>query len=423
MIFSDLFPSSQPVDWKKKHTGLDRMRELMHRLGDPQRELRFVHVAGTNGKGSVCAMLASVLKEAGLRTGLYISPNLLRVNERIQIDGAEISDEALLRAARRVRAAAGQMSDAPLIFEQLTAMALLCFREEHCGIAVLEVGMGGRLDATNVIDSPEAAVICNIGLDHTEILGSTIAEIAAEKAGIIKPGVPVVLLKQSEDAESVVRRVCAAQSASLTVTDPESETLLGDNLDCQVFSYRRRKDLCLALLGPYQLQNAAVVLDTVDILQSRGFAIPERAVSAGLEKVVWPGRFEVLQKHPLLLVDGAHNPDGVNVLNACLEHYLPGEKLIFVMGVMADKDYRAMIRLIAPRAERIFAVAPSNGRTLPSADLKALIDAETNVPSVDAGTPENGVRMALSACDPGRAVCAFGSLYQIAEIRGMFGRC
>lgn len=422
MIFSDLFPAQQPVDWKEKHLGLDRMRELMRRLGDPQKELRFVHVAGTNGKGSVCAMLASVLKAAGYRTGLYISPNLIRVNERIQIDGAEISDDALNDAARRVREAAAGMDDAPLIFEQLTAMALLCFRAQHCDIVVLEVGMGGRLDATNVIDPPEAAVICNIGLDHTEVLGDTVAKVAAEKAGILKTGSPAVLLAQSAEASDVVRRICQERDVPLTVTDPARQTLLGDSLDCQIFSYRQRKDLCLSLLGPYQLRNASAVLDTVDLLNRRGFQISDDALRAGLETVVWPGRFEVLQKHPLLLLDGAHNPDGVRVLNDCLEHYLPDEKLTFVMGVMADKDYRTMISLIVPRADRIFTVTPQNGRALPSAELKALLAAKTAIPITDAGTPENGVRMALAACTPNQAVCAFGSLYQVAEIRSLFGK-
>lgn len=422
MIFSDLFPTFQPIDWKKKHAGLARMSELMRRLGNPQKDLRFVHVAGTNGKGSVCAMLSSILREAGYRTGLYISPNLLRVNERIQVNGVEISDAELSGAARRVRKAAGGMTDAPLIFEQLTAMALLYFQARHCDLVVLEVGLGGRLDATNVIHVPEAAVICNIGLDHTEILGDTVAKIAAEKAGIIKPGGKVVLLAQSDEAEAAVREVCVRQRAELTVTDPAAETLLGDSLDCQIFSYRQRKDLCLALLGPYQFQNAAAVLDTVDVLQRYGFAVSEDAVRAGLEKVSWPGRFEVLRKHPLFLLDGAHNPDGVSMLNTCLEHYLPDERLIFVMGVMADKDFHAMARLIAPRAERIFTVTPQNGRALPSGDLKALIDAETCVPAVDAGTPENGVRLALDACTPDRAICAFGSLYQVAEIRALFGK-
>lgn len=422
MIFSDLFPLQQTTDWKAKHLGLDRMRELMRLLGNPQQGLRFVHVAGTNGKGSVCAMLASILKEAGFHTGLYISPNLLRVNERIQIDGAEISDEVLRNAANRVRHAADGMDDAPLIFEQLTAMALLCFQAAQCDIVVLEVGMGGRLDATNVIDPPETAVICNIGLDHTEVLGDTVAKVAAEKAGIIKSGSPVVLLAQSGEAEAVVRQVCAQRNAPLTVTDPAQQTLLGDSLDCQIFSYRQRRDLCLSLLGPYQFRNAAAVLDAVDILQKRGFSISEDAVAAGLEHVRWPGRFEVLQKHPLLLLDGAHNPDGVTVLNDCLEHYLPDEKLVFVMGVMADKDYRTMLSLIAPRAERIFTVTPPNGRALSSAELKTLIEAETSVPVTDADTPENGVRMALAVCNPDQAVCAFGSLYQVADIRRMFGK-
>lgn len=423
MIFSDLFPKLQPTDWKEKHIGLGRMTELMRRLGNPQKKMRFVHVAGTNGKGSVCAMLSSILTASKIRTGLFISPHLCRMNERIRVNGEEISDHDLATVAQQVRSCAAGMDDAPTAFEQITAMGLTWFWKQRCELVILEVGMGGRLDATNIIDSPEVAVICHIGLDHTEFLGNTLEKIAAEKAGIIKDGCRVVLLAQSPEVESVVREKCTQCHAALTVTDSSTlrESLSG-NLNYQILDYREQKRLPLSLLGTYQSRNAAAALDTVRLLKIRGFSISEEAIHTGLRTVTWPGRFEILRSDPLFLLDGAHNPDGIRELTVCLDRYLPGRKLIFVMGVMADKDYRTMLRLIAPYAEKFITVTPPNGRSLPSDVLKNLITAETQVPVLDSGTPEKGVVTALRECGPHGAVCTLGSLYQICAVRAIFGR-
>jgi len=411
------------TDWKGSRLGLERMKELMRRLGDPQDRLRFIHVAGTNGKGSVCAMLSSILTQAGYRTGLYTSPHLCRLNERFKIDNTDISDTELIAAAEQVKLAADQMAEQPTEFEIITAMAFLWFCRRHCNVVVLEVGLGGRLDATNIIKAPDAAVICSIGLEHTEILGDTLAKIAGEKSGIIKTECPVILYGQSAEAENVVRRRCRENHAELFVTDAAQERQAGLSLDGQALDYRQRTNLALGLLGTYQYENAAVVLDTVDVLNRRGYSISETAIREGLARAEWPGRFEVLQKSPLVLADGAHNPSGAEELAKCLRQYLPGKKLVFVMGVMADKDCRAMLSAIVPLAERFYTVTPQNDRAMPSEQLKSIIETEFKKPAFDAKTVRDGIRAALQDGGKNEIVCAFGSLYQIGEIREFFHKC
>jgi len=421
MKLKDALEFIHSTDWRGARTGLERMEELMRRLGDPQNELRFIHVAGTNGKGSVCAMLASVLTAAGYKTGLYTSPHLFRVNERIKVGGTEVTDRELVALAEEIKAQADRMTDRPTEFEILTAMAFLHFRKQRCDVVVLEVGLGGRLDATNIIRSPDAAVICSIGLDHTEILGDTLEKIGAEKAAIIKPGTSVVLYRQSGEVESVVVRRCRKCGAGLWVTDPEKERQVSASLTGQVLDYRQRKNLHLSLLGTYQYRNAAVMLDTVDVLIRRGYIISEEAVETGLAHAQWPGRFEVLRRTPLVLVDGAHNPNGVEELTLCLERYLPAQKITFVMGVMADKDYREMIRLVEPYAGQYIAVAPRSDRALSSAALAAEIRVLSGKSVEDGGSVENGVTLALHRSCPDAAICVFGSLYQAGEVRAFFG--
>lgn len=409
------------TSWQGSRLGLERITELMRRLGDPQRELRFIHVAGSNGKGSVCAMLSAILTESGYRTGLYTSPHLCRLNERMQIDGLEISDEGLIALAGAVRPAADALEDPPAEFELITAMALVYFQRQKCDFVVLEVGLGGRLDATNVIPAPESAVIMNIALEHTEILGNTIAKIAAEKAGILKPGTDAVLYHQSVEAEDVIRQKCAACGGILTVTEPTCQTLRTECLDGQVFDYRARKNLRLGLLGPYQCANAAAALDAAELLLRHGFVIPEGAIRRALERVRWPGRFEVLRRAPLFVVDGAHNPNGAEELANCLRRYLPGRKLTLLMGVMADKDYPAMLRTMAPFAERFVTVTPENSRALPAEALRRQIEEVCGLPAVCAGSVSKGVVLAQELASTDGAVCAFGSLYQVGEVRAAFG--
>ena len=408
------------TSWMKSRPGLERITELMHRLGDPQKQLRFVHIAGTNGKGSTTAMLTSVLRQAGYRTGMYTSPHLWRVHERFCVDGQDISDEELCAVAEEVRPAADQMEDQPTEFEIITAMALVWFAKKQCDVVVWEVGMGGRLDATNVIDVPEVAVIASISLDHTSVLGDTLPKIAGEKAGIIKPGCAVVLYGQSPEVEDVVRAKCAACGVELTITDknqPQPEIL---GLEGQIITYRQRSGLRLNLLGQYQYRNAGTVLDTIDVLRQRGFAIPEEAVERGMAAAVWPARFELLQKEPPVLLDGAHNPDAVDQLAGCLERYLPGQKVGFVMGVMADKDYDFMIRRIAPLAAWFVVEAPAGERALSAEALQKTVAEITGVPVINGGSVENAVKLALER-QGSTPVCIFGSLYQAGTVRKLFG--
>lgn len=416
MNYDEALEFIHAADWKGSALGLERIRELCARLGDPQKKLRFIHVAGTNGKGSTCAMLSAILTAAGYRTGMFTSPHLQRYNERFQINGAQISDEALCEAAEAVKRASEGMTDAATEFERCTAIGLEYFAREKCEIVVFEVGLGGRLDSTNVIDAPEAAVITNLGLEHTEVLGDTIEQIAFEKAGIIKPGCSVVLYAQSPEAEAVVRDKAEKEGCYILVSDPSEERLLSEDVFGQRIDYRERRDIELRLIGTYQYNNCALVLDTVDVLRKRGWNIPEQAVRDGLRDVRWPGRFEVLRRDPLIILDGAHNPNGVQELARCIERFLPGKRIRVVMGVMADKDHAAMIDIISPYAERFVAMAPKYYRSMGSAALAAEIAERTGLPVSDAGDVRTGVKTAWEMADSEHPVVIFGSLYQIGEI-------
>lgn len=419
MDFVKTLEAVSACPWQKRTRGLGRTTELMRLLGDPQKELRFVHIAGTNGKGSTAAMLSSVLTQAGYTTGLFTSPHLQRYNERIKVNGADIPDGEMDRLMEEIWRASRQMEEAPSEFEILTAMGLLYFRERGCDIVVLEVGLGGRIDSTNIIPAPEAAVITNIGLEHTEYLGDTLEQIAGEKAGIIKPGTQVVLYHQTPGVEAVVRAQCALCACPLTITDGGQQKLLECGLEGQTFSYREREGLRLSLPGSYQYRNAAVVLDTVDALKERGWSIPEQAVRAGLAGAAWPGRFEVLGREPLVIVDGAHNPNGVEALVQSLKQYLPGRSMTFVMGVMADKNYDQMLELAAPLARRFITVTPESHRALDSGRLAEDAASRFGLPVQDAGTVEAGVSMALAEAGPEDVVCILGSLYQAGAVRGL----
>lgn len=410
----------QSVCWLGTKPGLERISELLSRLGDPHKQLKFVHITGTNGKGSVAAMLTATLNAAGYNVGRFTSPHLRFYNERINVAGKDISDEDLCRLAEEMKPAVEGMVEKPTEFELWTAMAMCYFKQRNCDVVVLEVGLGGRLDSTNVIPAPEVAVITNLALEHTEYLGDTIAKIAFEKAGIIKPGCDVVLYGQSEEAQSVVRAKCEACSCSLTITDDTQQELHESTLEGQLFSYRDRKNLRLRLIGTYQYKNAAVALDAIDVLNKRGFAISEQAVIEGFANVVWPGRFEVLRRDPLVIVDGAHNPNGVEELTKCLNTYLPGKKVTFLMGVLADKDYVSMLGSILPMARRFVAVNPESERALPSADLKNEIETRLHLPAIDGGTVKEGIAKALAQADEGDVIVIFGSLYQVGEVHEAF---
>ncbi|MDO5112529.1 MAG: folylpolyglutamate synthase/dihydrofolate synthase family protein [Clostridia bacterium] len=410
------------VDWTDKRPGLARIRELMARLGDPQDKLRFVHIAGTNGKGSTAAMLAAILQSAGYKTGLFTSPYITRFNERMRVNGAMITDETLIELTESIRPHLVELSEAPTEFEMITAVAFLYFFKQQCDVVVLEAGLGGRLDSTNVIGAPEAVILTAIGLDHTELLGDTIEKIAMEKAAIIKAGTSVVLSDQSETVLRIVQKKCEAVCASLTVTDPSRLTLNAVDGDGLSFDYKRRKALHLRLSGAYQMQNAAAALDAADILAQKGFSITGEAIRDGLDRVTWPGRFEVLKRAPLVILDGAHNPNGMAALSQSLRLYFPGKKITFVMGALKDKDYQSMIGTIAPLAKRCITVQPQNARALSSQALKRAIQAVFSGEVMDAGDVKSGLDTMAQLCGKDDVVCVCGSLYMVSEVRAYFGK-
>ena len=403
--------------------GLERVRELLSRLGDPQKQLKFVHIAGTNGKGSTAAMLASILEKAGCRTGLYTSPHLLRYNERFRVNGEEVSDQALADATERVKQAADTMPDGgPTQFELVTAIAFCLFQQARCDIVVLEVGLGGRLDATNVIDTPEAAVITRIGLDHTEILGNTLEAIAAEKAGIIKPDGAVVLGDQDGRVRGVVEEVCRARGAELTECRLSELRLLSSGLAGQRFAWRGFAEITMPLLGDHQLQNACTALNTVEVLRRRGWRITDQAVLAGFAAVSWPGRFEQVRQAPWLIIDGGHNPQCAQAIAASLERYFPGKKVRFLLGVLADKDLDGICGALLPLAERVYAVTPSSPRALDAGKLCERLANEYHFTAAKPyGSVADALRAVLAEAGEQDVICVCGSLYMIGEARRQLG--
>ena len=397
--------------------GFDRVEALLEKLGHPEKKLRFVHVAGTNGKGSVCACISSILTRAGYRTGLYTSPYVICWNERVQVDGRYISDGEFADAVAVLGPAAETMEDPPSQFELETALALWYFAEKNCDFAVLEVGMGGAWDATNVIPAPEAAVLCAIALDHTAVLGSTVAEIAGVKAGIIKPGCDVVSYGNEEAAEAVISEVCREKGCRHFRPDFGRLRVREQSLTGVCFDYGGREDLFLPLAGTYQPKNAALAMETAEVLRRRGFAVPESAIREGLRDVRWPGRFELLRHDPLFILDGSHNPQGMEATVESLRAFFPGKKLWFLMGIMADKDVHSVARLLGPLAAGFAAVEPPNPRAMKAEELAALLEEETGAPALPFPTIQEGVDWVLRQAGKDGVCAALGSLYFSGEVR------
>ena len=398
---------------------LRRIRELMELLGDPQKKLKFVHIAGTNGKGSCAAMLASVLRAAGYRTGLYTSPYLYRFSERMQLNGEQIPDEALAGCVGLVSAKAEKMTEHPTEFELMTAVALLWFLQEKAEIVVLETGLGGRFDATNVIDAPECAVIMNIGLDHTAVLGGTLEEIAAEKAGIIKSGAPCVVYEQAGAVLSVFRRRCEELGVSLTVPDFSSLVSEFDSLEGQVFSYCGEQ-YALSLLGAHQRRNAAVVIETARRLRARGWRIEQDALEHGLYAASWPGRFELCCDEPAFVVDGGHNPQCAEAAVESLLHYFPGTRRVLLLGVLRDKDASAMAAILDRAAAEYVCVAPPSPRALAAEELAAVLRPYGKQITV-CDSVSDAVYTAKERAGADGMVCAFGSVYLAGSVRYELG--
>ncbi len=431
MNYTEALDYIHSVCWKGSRPGLERTRELTDRLGRPQDGLKFIHIAGTNGKGSTSAMLASILHKAGYKVGLYTSPFILRFNERMRIDGADIPDGELAEVTEMVKPHAEAMNDTPTEFELITAIALCYFAKHHCDYVVFEVGMGGRLDSTNIIDGDTvmASVITGIAMDHTAFLGDTPEKIAAEKAGVIKAGVPVVFggnhpavgeTAPSPDAAACAR-VIAQKAAEMSSPYIETDHTLLANISADLFGatfdFADRKALHIPLAGLYQPHNAANVLTVIDILRTRGLSISEEAVREGLADVYWPGRFEILSRAPLIIADGGHNPEGIDAAIASVKTYFKDEKILLLTGVMADKDYTHMVARMGEVAERAFCVRPANDRALDPAKYAESFRA-IGIPAEGYATVAEGVRAASeTAAREGKALLCLGSLYMYGEVR------
>ena len=421
MTYEEALSYIHSICWKGSKLGLDRTRELLGKLDDPQKELKFIHIAGTNGKGSTAAMLSSILEEAGYRVGLYTSPFINRFNERMQVNHQPIPDEELAALTEYVRPYADAMADSPTEFELITALAMVWFARQKCDIVVLEVGMGGELDSTNIIDVPEAAVIAAMGMDHVKELGPTMADIARAKAGIIKEGGRVVSYGGNPEADEVIAAVCRARNASLCQPD-FSAIVPGDfSLEGQTFSYKGWRGLRIPLVGAYQMNNAAVVLETVEVLRQRGWSVSDEAVRKGLADTRWPARFEVLRRDPVFIVDGGHNPHGIRATAESLRRLFPGRKITFVTGVMADKDVEHILGLIVPLADQFFTVRPDNPRAMDAGELAARIEA-MGAKATACASVRDGVDRAIQAEGPHGVACALGSLYMSGEVRSCFGK-
>ena len=403
------------VCWKGSIPGLERINALLDKLDHPERACKFVHVAGTNGKGSTCAMVASILRKAGYKTGLYTSPYLIRFNERIQINGEQISDADICELTEYVKPFAESIFERPTEFEMVTAIGFEYFARHKCDIVVCEVGMGGEFDATNVIPAPEAAVICNIGLDHTEVLGDTLEKIAGAKAGIIKPGCDAVLYRERPSVEAVFEERCKALNAPLHKADFDSLHLLSHSLEGQVFDWERFHALRLPLLGEHQLHNAAVALTTARVLQKRGWKITDAQIREGIESVRWPGRFELMRKDPMFIIDGGHNPQCIEALVKNIRDYLPGRELTVLTGVLGDKDFHCMYRDVTQYAKEFITITPANARALTAEKLADYLR-QFGKPVTACDVVADGVRLAIEHAGKDGVVLCYGSLYMIGDI-------
>ncbi len=437
MVFDPVAYINEPR-WQESRLGLDRIKDLLERLGRPQDRLKFVHVAGTNGKGSTCAYLAAILQKADYKTGLFTSPAVEVFEERIQIDGKNIASEdltvATLEVKKHAEALMRDRGEHPTEFELMTAVALVCFVRQACDLVVLEVGLGGRLDSTNVIDAPEVAVISRIDLDHTSILGATLAEVATEKAGIIKQGVPVVLSCQAPEALEVLdgRVASCATHYTMPTYHELSDCGLVEGRDCDKGKLFRSFLYCnrlytTSLLGTYQPMNAALAIETALVLRKSGWNISNEALREGVRQASWPGRFEVITRksqQPSIVIDGGHNPQGAQVLVDSLKDAFPNKKAVFIVGILKDKDCRAMLEAVVPYASAFVVVEPPIVRALAAEELAHLVQevcqvahCEERVAVYVANGFSDALKQATALAGTDGLVCAFGSLYNVASLK------
>jgi dihydrofolate synthase/folylpolyglutamate synthase len=420
--------------------GLERTEKILELLGDPHKKLKCIHIAGTNGKGSTTAMITKILVEAGYKVGSYISPFIEEFEERMQINNENISKDDLSDIVTRVSKAVDTVValgySNPTEFEIITCAGFLYFYENKVDFAVVEVGIGGRLDSTNVI-TPILSVITSVSLDHTQILGDTIDKIAFEKAGIIKNGIPVIMFPQQKQSEEVIEKTCQERNCKLIKVSTDSSLFLGkENLQqvaitsmggelynnntitqrIKVQTLKSDYIIELALLGKHQLLNCSVVIHAIEELIEQGFKISKDSILMGLKSVKWPARLEVMNKKPLVVIDGAHNVDGIKNLTESIDMYFNYNKVILILGILADKEVAEMIKTIVPKASRIITVTPHSDRAELSEELKVEVEKyTTNCEAIE--DYEEAYRKALSYCGEEDLLLVAGSLYMAGDMR------
>ena len=397
-----------------RRNDLNVMNKLMDELDNPQDSLNFIHVAGTNGKGSCCAMLTSILKEANYKVGTFISPHLINYEERISINGIEIASADFCRLVKKVKDVSDKLNITPMFFDILTAIAFLYFKEKECDIVILEVGLGGRLDSTNIIKNPLISVIMNIGLEHTQILGDTLDKIAYEKSGIIKEKCDVVVY-ENKKLTNIYKNICKERNANLHLTNFDKVEIVSEGINKQIFNYKNYKNIKLSLLGKHQFYNAAVVIECVDLLKEKGFKISETNIKNGFENTIWDARLSILSNDPLFILDGAHNPQCAKALADSLPQIISKQKAIIICGILKDKDYKQIINELSPFAKEFICLNPNSKKALDKEELFKYIN-EKNIKATLAKDVNDAINIALNKAQNDDVILACGSLYLAGEI-------
>ena len=398
--------------------GLDTMRHLMAKLNNPQDKVKFIQVAGTNGKGSTAAYLTSILSEAGIKVGRYTSPAVFSSTEQYFACGSCISESEYAKGVTAVAEAAASLDgETPTAFEQETALAFWYFAKKGCELAILEAGLGGDMDATNIVTTTVCSIITSISMDHCRILGNKISEIAAHKAGIIKPGAPVICIEQKEDAMEPIRAAAKAADTPLyEVHRDEVRQIFSDKRESIVF-FREFENLHLKMLGSCQPENAALAVQAASVL-SRSYPIEKKHIYEGIEKTRWGGRFELHSGSPDIILDGAHNPDGIRCLRESVNQMFGAVPICYVCGVLADKDYEKEIEILFGRASNVFTVTPPSPRAMKSTDLKAAIKERFPQLKVTSFDSEDGIEKAMEAAvSQNNPVVVCGTLTILARVK------
>lgn len=398
--------------------GLDTMRHLMAKLNNPQDKVKFIQVAGTNGKGSTAAYLTSILSEAGIKVGRYTSPAVFSSTEQYFACGGCISESEYAKGMTAVAEAAASLDgETPTAFEQETALAFWYFAQKGCELAILEAGLGGDMDATNIVTTTVCSIITSISMDHCRILGNKISEIAAHKAGIIKPGAPVICIEQKEDAMEPIRAAAKAADTPLyEVHRDEVRQIFSDKRESIVF-FREFENLHLKMLGSCQPENAALAVQAASVL-SRSYPIEKKHIYDGIEKTRWGGRFELHSGSPDIILDGAHNPDGIRRLRESVNQMFGAVPICYVCGVLADKDYEKEIEILFGRASNVFTVTPPSPRAMKSTDLKAAIKKRFSQLKVISFDSEDGIEKAMEAAvSQNNPVVVCGTLTILARVK------